>query len=139
MIDPDPIDAAQRSARRTRAVPTDKVCAVCGEQRRPLLEKHHPPGRANDAQLTVWLCLNCHTAESLLQRGVGIDLAEDPDRTMPERLVSVLRGIAQFLERLALTLCSWADALAAFLTELDRLWPEWRTRPTAITRPDFST
>jgi hypothetical protein len=134
MRDPDPIGNDVRRARRRRQLPPDAACVLCGDQNpevlqlidASLLERHHVGGKANDQDLEVPLCLNCHEVEKLRQPGMGIELSHDRGRSMPEKLVSVLRGLALFCELLARRLISWADRLAAFVVELDGNCPAWR-------------
>jgi hypothetical protein len=77
-----------------------------------VLEVHHLGGHANDADLTVVLCLNCHRRISARMAFAGIDLSRDATRSAPERLVSLLRGLAVFFEQLAQALVLWAHDLA---------------------------
>lgn len=134
MRDPDPIGNDVRRAHRRRKLPRDVVCVFCGEQnpealemvRASLLQSHHVGAKANDPDLEVPLCLNCHAIEQQRQPGMGIERGRDPTRSMPEKLVSVLRGLALFFELLARRLMSWADRLGALIVELDGNCPAWR-------------
>jgi hypothetical protein len=134
MRDPDPIGNDVRRSHRGRGLPKDAACVYCGEQnlealrlvKASLLQGHHPGGKANDPELVAALCLNCHEIEKLRQPGMGVELHRDPDRSMPEKLVSVLRGLALFCELLAGRLVGWADRLAAFVVALDGNYPAWR-------------
>lgn len=124
-VDPIGRDLSRQRA-RWRFAPGE-VCALCGEHdsevlRRPsargpksLLEVHHVLGRANDDELTIVLCLNCHRRASAGMdfAGVGSDPSGDNDRIA--RLVSVLRAIATFLQQLACTLMTWAEELVSSL------------------------
>ena len=73
--------------------------------RRSLLEEHHVGGASNDP-LTVVLCLNCHREQTTRQPGTRIELEDDPERTFLEKLIAVLRGLAQFFDALARSLMS---------------------------------
>ncbi len=132
--EPDPIATDMQHARRVRKTKASAVCCLCGatnpavlrESRRSILEEHHLAGEANDASLTVTLCLNCHREQSSRQRGMGIELERDDGRTEVERLASFLRGLALFFAALASSLVAFADGLAAHLARLDADWPAWR-------------
>jgi hypothetical protein len=134
--EPDPIGTDLRRARRARKLAKDAACVICGQDdpevlrrtNRTLLEQHHLAGEANDAKLTVSLCLNCHRIQTALQPTMGIELQEDPRRTDIERLVSVLRGLALFFETVASALMAWAETIAAHIGRLDASSPGWRQR-----------
>jgi hypothetical protein len=131
--DPDPIGTDLSRARRTRKLPPNAACVICGHTepdalkraRRSLLEQHHLAGKVNDDQLTVVLCLNHHREQTARQRGMGVELEEAP-ATDVERLVSMLRGLALFLEALAGSCVEWAERLAAHIARLDANSPAWR-------------
>ena len=114
MGDPDPLGVDLLRNRATRRLPADAACVLCGERdrevlgKRPassvqasVLELHHVGGRANDPDMTVVLCLNCHRRMSDRMPLYGVDLGPDPNRSTAERLVRVLRGLAVFFEHLA--------------------------------------
>jgi hypothetical protein len=132
--EPDPIGTDLRRARRARKLSKDAACVICGQDdpevlrraRRSLLEQHHLGGEANDAKLTVFLCLNHHRIQTARQATTGIELDREPDRTHVERLVSVLRGLALFFDSLAAALMAWAETLAAHVARLDANCPGWR-------------
>ena len=90
------------------------------------MERDHPGGRDNDAKLTVVLCLNHHRLSTNGQLAVGVELGENPARSMPERLESVLRGLAAFFAMLGESLMDWAGRLGAFVAALDANCPAWR-------------
>jgi hypothetical protein len=139
MADPNPIRGDARRARDRRRVPPGAACAVCGERdpsvlRRAetgVLQGDHPGGSANDPELVVVLCLNHHHLVTLAQRNAGVEWRQDPERSVPERLESVLRGLAVFFELLARRLMGWADDLGAFVAALDSHCPAWRALPEA--------
>jgi hypothetical protein len=140
-LEPDPIGTDLRRARRARKLPKGAACVICGRDepqvlrraRRSLLEQHHLGGEANDASLTVVLCLNCHRLQTARQPTIGIELEEDPQRTDIERLVSVLRGLALFFEGLAQALMEWAARVAAHVARLDANCPGWRQNEAGAT------
>src|SRR5205085_3674923 len=125
MTDPDPIGNDLRRERRRRGMPEGAACIVCGETdpvalrkaRRSVLEVHHLGGEANDPDLTVVLCLNHHRIQTSDQPGAGVDLSRDPERTLPEKVISVLRGLALLFYALARSLTGLADKLAAFVAD----------------------
>jgi hypothetical protein len=124
--DPDPLDALLRRERKARRLPPDAACVICGESNPLLLEVHHVAGFANDPEMVVVLCLNHHRLQSADQRGAGIDLNVRHERSLPERVVAWLRGVALFLAALAVACREMADRLAAFSERLDANYPGWR-------------
>ena len=139
MTDPDPIGADKRRARRSRPLPPDAACVYCGEQnplllrpvKRGVLEPHHPAGESNDPDLVVVLCLTHHQLNTMGQLAAGVDLERNHERTVLDRLVSLLRGLAVFFASLATSLVGWADRLAALIQVFDAQWPAWRALPQA--------
>ncbi len=137
--DPDPMGNRLRRERRARLLPPDAVCVYCGQDnpeilrrvKRTVLNLHEPAGKANDPDLWVILCLNCHELNTLKQPGFGVDLRRDPDRSMPEKLVYVLRGLATFFQLLVDALMRGADRLSAFIADLDANCEGWRDLGTA--------
>ena len=137
--DPDPLGNRNRRAQRARQLPPSAVCVSCGQDnpeilrsaKRTVLNLHEPAGKANDPDLWVVLCLNCHELNTVRQPGFGVDLRRDPARSMPERLESVLRGLATFFELLVHALMSWADRVSAFVDDLDANFDGWRDMGTA--------
>jgi hypothetical protein len=135
---PDPIGADLRRARSARRIAAGSVCVTCGEadpvvlkSGRSVLEAHHLAGRANDPGTTADVCLNCHRKLTNAQRDAGVPLAADPDRTVLERLVAWLRGLAVFCQHLAKNLIDAAHQLERFIGWLDRDHPGWRAVPEA--------
>lgn len=130
MGNPDPLGLDLLHDRASRRLPAHAACVLCGERDREVcrerpassvpasvLEVHHLGGRANDADMTVVLCLNCHRRMSDRMPLYGVDLGPDPNRSTAERLVGVLRGLAVFFEQLARALMAWAHELAISLPE----------------------
>lgn len=136
---PDPIGADGVREYARRKLPPSAVCVVCGERdatvlrqrERTLLEAHHVAEEANDPELTVPLCLNCHRRQTNNQDAVGVVLDRDPSRSILEKLIGLLRGLGVFFEALARSLVSRAASLEQFVDELDAAMPEWRSLPGA--------
>jgi hypothetical protein len=139
MLEHDPIGNDARERRRRGRLGADAVCVLCGEGNldvlhhtsRALLERHHLAGEANDPDATAIVCQNCHAKLSADQQRYAAQLIRDGDRSMPERLVEVLRGLALFFEQLAGWCETWARRLAAFIADLDENAVGWRTLPSA--------
>lgn len=116
----DPLGKALRKGRRQRRLGENPACVFCGETspealrrvKRKILERHHVAGIANDPQLTVVLCRNCHAKLTEGQLDHGLALDHDQDRGTLERLEQVLRGLALFFSELSIRLVGWADELA---------------------------
>jgi len=140
MIEPDPIGADARRAARRRKLPADAACVYCGERNpkmlvtasRSLLDRHHLGGKANDPGLIAVLCLNHHALNTAAQLDAGVEFGDDLTRTMPERLVSVLDGMAVFFALLAEHCALWAQRLADLIVAWDGLNPAWRELPQAL-------
>jgi hypothetical protein len=128
MGNPHPLGLDLLRNRATQRLPADAACVLCGERDREVLAKraassvpasvlevHHVGGRANDPDMTVVLCLNCHRRMSARMPLYGVDLGPDPNRSSAERLVGVLRGLAVFFEQLARALMVWAQELSRSL------------------------
>jgi hypothetical protein len=84
-----PLRAARRKAQRLEKLGGEHpFCLHCGCSEpmllRPVtrcfLEEHHVVGFANDPDLTLALCFNCHAliTEGLLQAGVSMTKQSDP-------------------------------------------------------------
>jgi hypothetical protein len=127
----DPIDALLRQERARRRLPPGAVCAICGEGNPVLLESHHVAGKANLSRETVVLCLNHHREQSANQRAAGIDLNAEGERSMLDRVVAWLRGLALFFARLSTSCREMADRLARVASGLDANYPGWRTMAEA--------
>ena len=94
--------------------------------RRRLLEDDHVLNHANDPDLTVWLCLNCHRVVTEARRDTGAETTHDADRHVLEQIEAALRALAAFLMLLAQTLFRCAEEIAAFLRRLTEVVPGWR-------------
>jgi hypothetical protein len=86
-----PLKTAKRTAYRLEKLGSkDPVCLFCGCSEpmllrpvtRRFLEEHHVVGIANDPELTLALCFNCHAliTEGLLQAGVNMTRESDPKK-----------------------------------------------------------
>src|SRR5258708_6175040 len=83
-----------------------RACGVCGETTvaalrrasRELVEFHHLGGESNDPDLGLFLCLTHHTVCTELMRDLGVPLSRGSQRSLLERLVAVLDGLAVFFE-----------------------------------------
>ena len=124
----------RREIRRLRLGNDVRACVLCGEvdhdllrrASRRLIEFHHLAGEANDPDFGVFLCLTHHAWCTEAMRDVGVPLARAESRSFPERLVTVLQGLAIFFQLAAKLLAVWADQLAAFVGALDENYQEWR-------------
>jgi hypothetical protein len=129
--EPDPIRADRRREYRRRELPKDAACPECGEDDPRRLEEHEPGGRNNDPDGKVILCQLCHQTQSARQPELGVDLRANSARSVLERLISVLRGLAAMFEALTKSCMWWADRLAELVIALDKGLPQWRTLPEA--------
>jgi hypothetical protein len=117
----DHVRTAVRHAKREKRLGPDAVCLLCGESHlealtpvtKGWLERHHVGGKANDATLTATLCLNCHRKVTEGLEVAGVSMGEPRD--IPERLVMILRALAEFFCLLANALREWARQLESFI------------------------
>ncbi len=139
MIEEDPIRSEARERRQRGRLGEHPVCVLCGEREIPalravrasLLEGHHIAGKTNDPDATVILCRNDHARITAAQFKAGVRLDAEDERSMPEKLMEVLRGLALLFEALARACESWAWKLAALIEQLDENQPGWRALPAA--------
>lgn len=129
-MDPQPVNAAARAARRRHRYPRDAVCTRCLEADATayLFQRHHPAGKANDPDLTAPpLCLNCHAKETanLQDRGIPMDLPP----TLVHRIAAALAGIGSFLMLLGEALVGYAQILRGLIEALDVHLPTWQSLP----------
>ena len=133
MDDPDPIGRDLTRDRARRRLPAGAACVLCGELDpevladrsaglipASVLEVHHVAGQVNDTDLTVVLCLNCHRRMSARMPAYGVVLNRERLGSTPERMVSLLRGLAVFCEQLAVSLMAWAHELAESISADER-------------------
>jgi len=139
--DPDPIQNEVRRRKRARPLPPDAACALCGEtdptvllkttarrSTRKLLQAHHPLGEANDQEVEVVVCCNCHAKATAAQQDVGA-LPAGRAPTCLERLALAMRSLAAFFRQLADSFQRWADEVAGVVRSLDEHLPPWRGLP----------
>jgi hypothetical protein len=90
------------------------------------LEEHHVAGRANDEEVIVVLCVNCHRKASARQ----LDAEALPPGVRPSRLEAMalaMRSLATFFQMLADACQRWAKDLIETVRALDESDPTWRT------------
>jgi len=132
----DPIKNDARRRHQSRRLPEGAACALCGEinpevlrsPARSILEMHHAAGEANDPNLIVVLCQNCHRRATNAQR----DQAALPPGIAPsslERLQLALRSLGAFFSSLAESCLTWAETLGQAILSLNAAVPGWRTLP----------
>lgn len=129
----DPIANEVRRAIRETQFSEHAGCVLCGYQNvdalrfvvRSVIELHHAVGRANDAELVVPLCANCHAVVTAGYRDAGVPL-NNPS-TILHIFVAAFRGLGAFLEMLGQKMAAWADWLISLIARLDVELPDWRT------------
>ena len=139
--EPNPIQNEVRRARRVRRLAPGAACCLCGETepaalrmetvRRStlrLLDAHHPLGEANDEELVLPLCLNCHAKATAAQQDAGA-LPAGRAPTSLERLVYAMRSLGAFFQQLADSFQRWASQVAGVVKSLDEHLPCWRELP----------
>jgi hypothetical protein len=133
----NPIDVAVRAARRTRRLPPDAACALCGETnpttlttrpRAHVLEQHHAAGIDNDHDLVVVLCLNHHAAITAEQLDAGA-LTPVPMTSALEKMQLALASLGIFFDYLAHALYRFATQIGQVVLSLDANAPGWRLFP----------
>lgn len=137
MIEGDPIKNDARRSKQERRVGKGARCAQCGignfETLRPvkasLIESHHVVGRANDSDLVVPLCKNCHAlaTEKLAQVGASMN----PPNTVLHKLVEVLKALGAFFTDLGGKCIEWSAEVARLITGLNNQHPTWVEMPEA--------
>ncbi len=131
-MDPQPVNAAARAARRRHRYPPGTVCLTCAESDAAtyLFERSHVAGEANEPELTAPQCLNCHRKKTEKDRDLGVSMQPPP--TVLHRIAAALAGIGAFLVQLGETLLGYAQALIAIIAAFDVHFPDWR-RQLAVT------
>lgn len=133
----DPITTAARQARRERRFGSVTACVRCGittpetlvPMKRRFLEAHHVCGRANDDDLTVPVCRNCHAILTEAQQAAGVTFALPP--TLLHQIIAALASFFAMLHDLCERGMDWVDALSGLTVDLDTAYPEWRSLPHA--------
>ena len=128
-MEQDPIGNDARDAIRQRRLGVDAECLLCGytepegliKVHQSLLEKHHIAGRANDAQLTAWLCRNCHAEVTESYRKEGVPL--NASRSVPARVLGGLKGLGIFSIDVGRACRRWVSDSERWL---DEHYPDWR-------------
>jgi len=117
-MDKDPIKSAARLRKRLeRLGPGPYVCLLCGytnvwaltQVSRSFLELHHVVIEMHDSQLTVLLCLNCHSAATEDLRKAGTPM--EPATNNTEHVAIMLEALAVFLGVLIGALRRWVALL----------------------------
>lgn len=132
MDDADPIQNAVRTKRREKRVGEDAACLLCGHEElsaltdadRSLLEDHHVAREANDGELTVPLCRNCHASVHEGIREIGQNRGEP--ETLLHRIYNILRILAEFFEEAAEACRRWARQLRQLIERLTNHDPNWK-------------
>ncbi len=135
----DPIASEARRAKRERLLGDSPACVRCGlaeidsliAVKRGVLEAHHVVGRANDEDLTVALCRNCHAVVTERYRDAGVSLNRPP--TVLHQLSAILRAQSALLIDLGHRGVLLADALCQLIALLDREFPSWRAIARVVT------
>jgi hypothetical protein len=135
---PDPIGSAARAARRTRKLPQDAACVICGERnpivleakerRRSVLEQNHVFCEANDPDTIVVMCRNHHAIATADQVDIGA-LRPGIAPSALERLTLALMSLAMFLIQLANGIYNFALDIVQTVRVLDENFPNWRSLP----------
>ncbi len=124
--------------KRIETLREGKACARCGETNAELIrgysriDLHHVVGRANDPDLVVYLCSNCHdwAHARFVELGI-VDLSPKPRRNLLEIVTLLLRAIGHTLKDWGERLSEYADRLADLVESLDESSPGWRELPEA--------
>src|SRR6266508_2794819 len=111
-IDVNPVGNEVRKEVHRQSLGDDARCALCGEQdyrkliqsKRSTLDKHHILGRKNDAELTIFLCRNCHAVYTESQIDAGVLCYPNGSRNIVEIVADCIYALAVFLQHLVDTL-----------------------------------
>ena len=136
-MEKNPIQNDARRTAREEQLGSERTCRLCQEAdiaalrrgSRSLLEEHHVVNEANDADLTITLCFNCHRKLTERMRANGTSTAAP--KTCLDQLVAFLLGLAAFFRMLSEKLTEWASKPGNLETALDINYPTWRTMPEA--------
>ena len=131
---------ASEAARKQRlkALYEGKACVRCGETNAEMLgaysriDLHHVVGRANDPDLVVYYCRNCHAVAGAQLKEVGVvDLSAKPRRNLLEVIATVLRAMGRTLMDWGACLLEFGEQLFAFIEAEDARDQSWRELPEA--------
>lgn len=142
-MDRDPVKTAVRRARRQQRLGSEASCAFCGVPdqeslrsvddpklrdriRQRLLERHHPLGSAQDPELTITLCRNCHAlaTESLRCADVHMVIQGNP----LDRQIASSKAWGAFYRDAAEAEDRMVEDWEEFSDFLDDECPDWRER-----------
>jgi hypothetical protein len=142
-LDRDPVKTAVRRARRQQRLGSEASCAFCGVAdqeslrivddpklieriRQILLERHHPLALAQDPDLTIILCRNCHAlaTESLRCADVPLEIQGNP----LDRQIARGKAWGTFHGDAARSEDRMVEELEEFLTFLDDQYGDWREK-----------
>ena len=126
------LEQQAREAERQREFGIGAACVNCGEAdvnileypKARLLEAHHALGRHHDVSVTTPLCPTCHKRLHVQLRVNGMVL--EPQPSVLETVVQVLRGLATLFSVLGVSLLAFAERLARTVGRLDAWQPTWR-------------
>lgn len=111
-------DRIARARKKCESLGTDEpACAICGENRPALLEKHHIAGKAYDPA-TMILCKNHHALMTDFQKEFPPNV-NDP----PSKLESIGRMLINLAELFAI-LVEKLKEFGLYLIELARTQPD---------------
>jgi len=136
-MEKNPVKTDARRAKRERRFGKDARCAHCGTGsleclipvKASLVEGHHAVGRANDPDLEIPLCRNCHALAT--ERQMQADVSLTPPKTVLHKIVEVLKSLGAFFGQLTEKCFEWAQQLAQFIAALDARYPTWTQLPEA--------
>jgi hypothetical protein len=124
----------RRARRHDARFGANPECLLCGE-RRPeallhvprstIIELHHVSGAANDPDLLVPLCFNCHRKITARYAEAGVSM-EAPD-TLIHRLLAMLAAWEVFFADFAASCGTWAGRLRRLIEWFDNNLNGWRT------------
>ncbi len=136
---PNPIANDRRRARKRSKLPPDAACILCGITApevlipvlRSFIDGDHVSGDANDPDLVVPLCKNCHAIRTAHQHDEGVDLSHTGDRSVLTRQAGARQSRAALFRDLAEAEEREAVQRIALEEALDHKDPSWRDLPEA--------
>lgn len=133
MLGPDPIQADVRARRHGARFGSNPQCFLCGEKRPEalihaprswIIEFHHLFGAANDNELVVPLCFNCHRKITARYADVGVPMSKP--ETFIHRLLAMLLGWEVFFKEAGTSCGEWGDQVRQLIEWFDDNQPGWR-------------